>query len=91
MRLTQLNKWNESSFPTTKLLSLLQQKGALLFSKVAEGFVSDKQWDDLIYSRLPFEKPDDEDFIRIQNNIEEVLVQLQTLSSLPSLETEVRI
>uniref|UniRef100_A0ABM5GNQ0 A-kinase anchor protein 9 isoform X8 n=1 Tax=Pogona vitticeps TaxID=103695 RepID=A0ABM5GNQ0_9SAUR len=38
--------------------------------------------------RLPFEKPDDEDFVRIQNNIEEVLVQLQTLSSLPSLETE---
>uniref|UniRef100_A0A8D2LLE7 A-kinase anchoring protein 9 n=1 Tax=Varanus komodoensis TaxID=61221 RepID=A0A8D2LLE7_VARKO len=34
--------------------------------------------------RLPFEKSDDEDFIEIQNNIEDSLLQLQMLSDLPS-------
>ncbi|XP_053121298.1 A-kinase anchor protein 9 isoform X3 [Hemicordylus capensis] len=39
--------------------------------------------------RLPFEKADDEDLVGIQNNIEEVLLQLQMLSSLPNMETEI--
>ncbi|XP_066483932.1 A-kinase anchor protein 9 isoform X7 [Tiliqua scincoides] len=38
--------------------------------------------------RLPFEKTDDEDFVRIQNNVEEVLLELQMLSGLPNVETE---
>ncbi|XP_062982917.1 A-kinase anchor protein 9 isoform X3 [Elgaria multicarinata webbii] len=38
--------------------------------------------------RLPFEKTDDEDFIGIQNNIEDVLLQLQVLTGLPNLEAE---
>ncbi|KAJ6666661.1 hypothetical protein lerEdw1_020385 [Lerista edwardsae] len=38
--------------------------------------------------RLLFEKTDDEDFVRIQNNIEEVLLELQMLSGLPNLEAE---
>uniref|UniRef100_A0A670JK07 A-kinase anchoring protein 9 n=1 Tax=Podarcis muralis TaxID=64176 RepID=A0A670JK07_PODMU len=36
--------------------------------------------------RLPFEKADDEGFVGIQNNIEEVILQLQMLSGLPNLE-----
>ncbi|XP_053215297.1 A-kinase anchor protein 9 isoform X9 [Podarcis raffonei] len=39
--------------------------------------------------RLPFEKADDEGFVGIQNNIEEVILQLQMLSGLPNLEAEI--
>ncbi|XP_033022009.1 A-kinase anchor protein 9 isoform X9 [Lacerta agilis] len=39
--------------------------------------------------RLPFEKADDEGFVGIQNNIEEVILQLQMLSGLPTLEAEI--
>uniref|UniRef100_A0A8D2LND6 A-kinase anchoring protein 9 n=1 Tax=Varanus komodoensis TaxID=61221 RepID=A0A8D2LND6_VARKO len=41
--------------------------------------------------RLPFEKSDDEDFIEIQNNIEDSLLQLQMLSGLLNLETEMNV
>ncbi|XP_077793055.1 A-kinase anchor protein 9 isoform X11 [Podarcis muralis] len=39
--------------------------------------------------RLPFEKADDDGFVGIQNNIEEVILQLQMLSGLPNLEAEI--
>lgn len=42
------------------------------------------------YSRLPFEKSDDEDLIGIQTDIEEVLLKLQVLSDLYSLEVMFR-
>ncbi|XP_060104467.1 A-kinase anchor protein 9 isoform X2 [Heteronotia binoei] len=39
-------------------------------------------------NRLPFEKTDDEDFVEIQNDIEEVLLHLQMLSGFSNLEAE---
>ncbi|XP_034985617.2 A-kinase anchor protein 9 isoform X10 [Zootoca vivipara] len=39
--------------------------------------------------RLPFEKADDEGFVGIQNNIEEVILQLRMLSGLPNTEAEI--
>ncbi|XP_015264123.1 PREDICTED: A-kinase anchor protein 9 isoform X3 [Gekko japonicus] len=39
-------------------------------------------------NRLPFEKTDDEDFVGIQNDIEEVLLHLQMSSGFSSLEAE---
>nr|XP_056713068.1 A-kinase anchor protein 9 [Euleptes europaea] len=39
-------------------------------------------------NRLPFEKTDDEDFVAIQNDIEEVLLHLQMLSGFSNLEEE---
>ncbi|XP_054847856.1 A-kinase anchor protein 9 isoform X2 [Eublepharis macularius] len=39
-------------------------------------------------NRLPFEKTDDEDFVGIQNDIEEVLLLLQMLSGFSNLDTE---
>ncbi|XP_048366813.1 A-kinase anchor protein 9 isoform X6 [Sphaerodactylus townsendi] len=39
-------------------------------------------------NRLPFEKTDDEDFVRIHNDIEEVLLHLQMLTGFSNLEAE---
>uniref|UniRef100_A0A803U0W9 A-kinase anchoring protein 9 n=1 Tax=Anolis carolinensis TaxID=28377 RepID=A0A803U0W9_ANOCA len=39
--------------------------------------------------RLQFEKSDDEDFVGIQNDIEDVILQLGVLVGLPNLESEV--
>ncbi|XP_042327415.1 A-kinase anchor protein 9-like isoform X2 [Sceloporus undulatus] len=63
-------------------LQMVRQKLINVSSKV-------KQLANKAACRLPFEKSDDEDFVEIQNNIEEVLSVLGVLVGLPNMESEV--